>query len=112
MYAQPGWIGWGDVTVPRASLRPRLLAHASGHRHEPDGQDALLDEVVPLACEHDQLLQLLADGEDEPAPVAELLLEGLGDPRRRRRDRDRVEGCGLGPAQIAVPGPHRHVGVA
>jgi len=59
-----------------------------------------------------QLLPLVPDRENETAAVLQLRLEGLRDARRGGRDHDRIEGRGLGPAQVAVPRAHLDVGVA
>ena len=66
----------------------------------------------PAGCTTTQLLPVVADGQDQPAPVLELLLEGLGDAGRGGGDDDRVERRRLGPALVAVAGPHLDVRVA
>src|SRR2546428_2311323 len=100
-----------EESIPCRSYHPVLLTDLARHGNEAHRQHPALLEGRAPSRDHDQLLVLVPHGQDQPPAVPELLLEGLGDPRGRGGDRDRVEGRGFRPPQVAVPCAHFHVRV-
>jgi len=86
---------WRRREVPGHGSSP-LLSDLAGHRHEAHGQTPASPRSGPRAGDDDQLLPLVADGQDEAPAVLQLLLEWLGDAGAAAVTMDRVEGRRLG----------------
>ena len=97
--------------VPVAPLsptcpHPALRLGGPGHRHEQRRHERGVDQpAVALLEEVQDLLVLLAERHDEPAPLRELIDERLRHPLRGAGDDDPVERRVLGPAEEPVADP-------
>src|SRR2546427_11814344 len=103
-------MSWPAATGPERTLS---LLSCAGHGDEGDGEECgVLKTRVGAPDQHQALGVLLAQGQDQPPAEGELIQERLRDVVRCGGDEDRVEGGGLRPARLTVPGPPLRVRVA
>src|SRR5690606_9776658 len=97
-----------------ASLILRLLlADLASHRHKGDGHDGALPDLAVALLHHEELLiSRLADRDDHPPALLELLDQRLRHAIRCAGHDDRVKRRLLLPAEVAVAVTHLHVLVA
>src|SRR5208283_35921 len=90
-----------------------LLERLAGHRHEKCGLELLVDQLAVLLDDQvDALGEPVAQRNDHPATLLELVQQRLGNPMRSAGDDDRVEGSRVRPALVAVADPGVNIGIA